>query len=170
LDESQRKQAIETMLGRGLRRVELEKLSVQGEGELGGTATLLYEIRAQVARREGSSLIVPGSLLASRLARRFVEKAERSLPMLVDSPEKFTLSTRIALPAQTHLRGAPAAIAIATDQGRFRWSARETDGGLLVEEELDIPQQRIAPDRYAAFAELCRKVDEAEAQDLVVAP
>jgi tetratricopeptide (TPR) repeat protein len=170
LDESQRKQAIETMLGRGLRRVELEKLSAEGEGESSGPAILHYQLRAQVARREGDRLIVPGSLLASRLSRRYVEKAERSLPMLVDAPEKFALSTRIALPAGTHLRGAPAAIAMATDQGGFRWSARESEGALLVEEELDIPQQRIAPARYAAFADLCRKVDEAEAQDLVIAP
>jgi hypothetical protein len=168
IDESQRKQAIETMLGRGLRRVELEKLSAEGEGDPGVPAVLHYEIRAQVARREGNRLIVPGSLLASRLSRRFVEKAERSLPLLVDAPEKLALTTRIALPPGTHLRGAPAAIVIATDQGRFRWSARESEGALLVEEELDIPQQRIAPDRYKAFAELCRKVDEAEAQDLTI--
>src|SRR5207237_966770 len=83
LDESQRKQAIETMLGRGLRRVELTKLTAEGEGELGTPAVLHYEIRAQVARREGNRLIVPGSLLASRLSRRFAEPAERCLPPLV---------------------------------------------------------------------------------------
>ena len=66
LDESQRKQALETMLGRGLRRVELTKLTAEGEGELDTPAVLHYEIRAQVARREGNRLIVPGSLLASR--------------------------------------------------------------------------------------------------------
>ena len=169
LDESQRKQAIETMLGRGLRRIELEKLTAEGEGVPDVPAVLHYEIRAQVARREGDRLVVPGSFLASRLSRRYVEKAERSLPLLVDVPEKFALATRIALPAGTHLRGAPVPIAIATEQGRFRWSARESEGALLVEEELEIPQQRIAPARYAAFANLCRKIDEAEAQDLVIA-
>jgi len=170
LDEPQRKQAIETMLGRGLRRVELEKLTPEGEGEPGTPAVLHYQLRAQVARREGDRLIVPASLLASRLSRRFAEKAERSLPLLVDAPEKLALTTRIALPAGAHLRSAPAPVTIATEQGRFRWSARESEGALLVEEELDIPQQRIAPDRYPAFAALCRKVDEAEAQDLVIGP
>jgi hypothetical protein len=131
---------------------------------------LHYEVRAQVARREGNRLIVPGSLLPTRLSRRLAEKAERSLPLLVDAPEKLALTTRIALPAGIHLRGPPAAVAIATEQGRFRWSARESEGALVVEEELDIPQQRIAPDRYAAFAALCRKVDETEAQDVAVAP
>jgi len=170
LDEAQRKQAIETMLGRGLRRVELTKLTAEGEGELGTPAVLHYEIRSQVARREGDRLIVPGSLLPARLSRRFAEKADRSLPLLVDSPETVAFTTRIALPKGTHLRGAPAAVAIATEQGRFRWSARESEGALLIEEELDIPQQRIAPDRYPAFAALCRKVDETEAQDVVIAP
>jgi hypothetical protein len=168
IDEAQRKQAIEMMLGRGLRRVELVKLSAEGEGQVGVPATLHYDIRAQAGRREGDRLVVPGSLLASRLSRRFIEKADRSLPMLVDSPEKIALVTRIKLPAGMHLRDEPAPIAVVTEQGHFSWTARESQGTLVVEEQLDIPQQRIAPERYPAFADLCRKVDDAEAQDLVV--
>ena len=67
-----------------------------------------------------------------------------------------------------HLRGDPAPIAVVTEQGHFSWTARESQGTLVVEEQLDIPQQRIAPERYRAFADLCRKVDDAEAQDLTV--
>jgi tetratricopeptide (TPR) repeat protein len=169
IDEAQRKQAIEMMLGRGLRRVELVKLSAEGEGQVSVPATLHYDLRAQAGRREGDRLVVPGSLLASRLSRRLIEKADRSLPMLVDSPEKFAVVTRIKLPAGMHLRGDPAPIAVVTEQGHFSWTARESQGTLVVEEQLDIPQQRIVPERYAAFADLCRKVDDAEAQDLVVA-
>ncbi|MFL5362735.1 MAG: hypothetical protein ACJ78U_17370 [Myxococcales bacterium] len=169
IDEAQRKQAIEMMLGRGLRRVELVKLSAEGEGQVGTPATLHYDIRAQVGRREGDRLVVPGSLLATRLSRRLIEKAERSVPMLVDSPERIALVTRIKLPEGMHLRGDPAPIAVVTEQGHFSWTARESEGTLVVEEQLDIPQQRIPPERYAAFADLCRKVDDAEAQDLTVA-
>jgi tetratricopeptide (TPR) repeat protein len=168
-DETQRKQAVEAMLGRGLRGVELLSLSAEGESDVGGAATLAYGLRVQLARRDGEQLFVPASLLPERLARRWLQKAERSLPLLVDSAEKLTARAEIALPAGLHLRGAPGPVDLSTPYGTFRWSAREERGRLVIEQSFAMPQQRVPPARYAEFADFARRVDATEGQELLLA-
>jgi len=41
---------------------------------------------------------------------------------------------------------------------------------VVIEESFAIPQQRIAPARYGEFADFARRVDEAEGQELLLAP
>ena len=41
---------------------------------------------------------------------------------------------------------------------------------MLIEESLRVPQQRVAPGKYAAFMTFARGVDEAQSQELLVAP
>lgn len=170
LDREQRKQAVEAMLGRGLRGLTLESLATEREMELGGPATLAYDVRVQLARRDGAQLFVPGSLVPSRLARRWLQTAERQVPLLIDSPEILSQRIAIALPAGRSLRTAAKPISIATEFGTYSWSARNQGGKLVIEEALSIPQQRVRPDRYAAFAAFARDVDQAQAQELVIAP
>ncbi|MFL5310860.1 MAG: DUF3857 domain-containing protein [Myxococcales bacterium] len=169
-DDTQRKQAVESMLGRGLRGVELESLAAEGEAEVGGATTLVYGLRVQLARRDGPRLLVPASLLPQRLSRRWVQKAERMLPLLVDSAEKQTTRAEIALPQGFHLRAPPPPVALRTAYGEFSWSAREQRGKLVIEESFALPQQRVAPARYAEFADFARRVDEVEDQELTLTP
>ena len=169
-DDTQRKQAVESMLGRGLRGVELTSLAAEGEADVGGATTLVYGLRVQLARRDGAQLFVPASLSPQRLSRRWVQKAERALPLLVDSVEKQTTRAEIALPAGFHLRAPPAPVALRTAYGEFSWSARAERGKLVVEESFALPQQRVPPARYREFADFARRVDEAEEQELVLAP
>jgi len=169
-DDTQRKQAVEAMLGRGLRGVELESLSAEGESDVGGTTTLVYGLRVQLARRDGAQLFLPASLSPQRLSRRWVQKAERALPLLVDSAENQTTRAEIALPKGFHLRAPPAPVALRTAYGEFSWSAREERGKLVVEESFALPQQRVPPSRYREFADFARRVDDVEEQELVLAP
>ena len=169
-DETQRKQAVESMLGRGLRGVELDSLAAEGDSEVGGATTLVYGLRVHLARRDGARLLVPASLSPQRLSRRWVQKADRTLPLLVDSAEKQTTRAEIALPQGFHLRAPPAPVALRTEYGEFTWSAREQRGKLVIEESFALPQQRVVPGRYAAFADFARRVDEVEDQELVLAP
>jgi hypothetical protein len=170
LDREQRKQAVEAMLGRGLRGITLESLSTEGESELGGTATLVYDVRVPLARRDGAQLFVPSAVVPSRLARRWLQTAERQVPLLIDSPEILSQRIGIALPAGRSLHTAPKPVSIATAFGKYSWSARQEGGKLLIEEAMSIPQQRVRPDQYAAFAAFARDVDQAQAQELVIAP
>ncbi|MFN2549686.1 MAG: hypothetical protein ABR567_19865 [Myxococcales bacterium] len=170
LDRDQRKQAVEAMLGRGLRGVSLEQLSTEHETEVGGSATLIYSLHVDLARRDGDQLFVPSSMSPSRLVRRWAGTGDRNVALLLDSPEAVTSRTSIALPKDRHLRGKAAAVALATPFGDYRWNAREENGALIVEESLRVPQQRVMPAAYAAFAAFARGVDDAQSQELLVAP
>ena len=170
LDRDQRKQAVESMLGRGLRGVTLESLSTEHETDLGGPATLVYGLRVQLARRDCAELFIPASLVPSRLARRWLETAERQVPLLVDQPEVLSQRVALGLPQGRHLKPGPKPVSLATPYGSYRWSAREEGGKLVIEESLSMPQQRVRPTQYPAFAEFARAVDQAQSQELVVAP
>ena len=41
---------------------------------------------------------------------------------------------------------------------------------MVIEESFTMPQQRIAPARYAEFADFARRVDEAQGQELLLGP
>src|SRR5207248_9998956 len=132
LDRDQRKQAVESMLGRGLRGVSLEQLSTEHETDLGGPATLVYGLRVQLARRDGAELFIPASLVPSRLARRWLETAERQVPLLVDQPEVLSQRVALGLPQGRHLKPGPKPVSLATPYGSYRWSAREEGGKLVI--------------------------------------
>jgi tetratricopeptide (TPR) repeat protein len=170
LDPEQRKQAVESMLGRGLRGITLESLATERETELGGSATLVYGLRLQLGRRDGAQLLIPGSLVPSRLARRWLQTAERHSPLLIDSPEVLYQRITVALPKGSSLRGAPKPFSITTPFGAYSWSARQEGSKVLIEESISIPQQRVRPDRYAAFSAFARDVDQAQSQELAVGP
>ena len=170
LDRDQRKQAVEAMLGRGLRGVTLESLAAEGETDLGGPATLVYGLRVPLARRDGAQLFLPASLVPARLARRWLQTAERRVPLLIDSPEVLTQRIALQLPSGRSLRAAPKPVSLSTPFGSYSWAARQEGTKLVIEESLSIPQQRVLPDRYAAFAAFARDVDQAQAQELAVGP
>jgi hypothetical protein len=170
IDKDQRKQAVEAMLGRGLRGVTLDSLSTEHEADLGGSATLQYGLRVDLARRDGDQLFVPSSLMPSRMVRRWGGAGERTVALLVDSPETATSHTALLLPEGKHLHDPPGPVSLSTPFGEYRWSAREEGGKLVLEESVSVPQQRVAPDKYAAFMAFARGVDQAQSQELRVAP
>jgi hypothetical protein len=168
LDRDQRKQAIEAMLGRGLHGVTLEALNTEHENELGGPATLLYTVKTPFARKDGARLFVPQSVVPARLARRWAQLAERTLPLLVDSPELMTAHVAVALPKGMHLRPGFKPARISTRFGRYTFDAREQDGKLVMDESLEVPAQRVAPSAYAEFAKFASAVDDAQSSELIV--
>jgi len=168
LDDTQRKQAVESMLSRGLHGVELDSLRIEGETEVGGEATGVYGMRVQLARKDGPRLFVPASLVPEALSRRWAQRAERALPLLVDTAEKQTTRSEIALPARFHLASPPPPVTLRTPFGEFSWNVREERGHVVVQESFAMPQQRVSPAEYPQFADFARRVDEAQNQELVL--
>jgi hypothetical protein len=125
-------------------------------------------MRVQLARKDGAQLFVPASLVPQRLARRFVQRAERTLALLVDANEKQTTRAEIVLPDGYHLREAPTPVSLKTPFGEFSWSVRERGGRLIVEEAFLMPRQRVSPAQYAQFADFARRVDDVEGLELVL--
>ncbi|HUJ27724.1 MAG TPA: DUF3858 domain-containing protein, partial [Myxococcales bacterium] len=166
LDHDQRKQAVEAMLGRGLRGVKLESLRAEHEADLGGDATLVYTMSAGIARKDGPELLVQASLAPSRLTRRWAFSGERSATLLIDAPEILESHTTLQLPPGMHLRKAPAPVSVNSAFGAYAWSAREESGKVVMEESLRLPQQRVRPAQYGDFQAFASAVDEAQSQEL----
>ena len=92
------------------------------------------------------------------------------MALLLDAPEMVTARETIALPKARHLQHPPQPVELKTPFGDYRWNAREDNGSLIIEESLHLPQQRVAAADYAAFAAFARGVDEAQSQELLIAP
>ena len=176
MDKDHRKQGVESMLSRGLRGVTLEGLQTEREGEAGGSGTLVYRLRAQLGRKEGSAVLLSPSPLPARLSRRFAPKASRALPMLFDSAESQSGVVTVQLPAGFKLLEPVLPVELQTQFGLYRWSVREEAGmggapaRLVLREELRMPLQRIAPADYPAFVAFARAVDRAQEQELRIGP
>jgi hypothetical protein len=168
LDRDQRKQAVESMLGRGLHGVTLDTLNTEHESDLGGSAALLYSFHAPFARKDGKRLYVPQSVAPGRLARRWGTVAERTQPLLIDSPDKSAAHVVIALPKGMHLKPGFAPAHLGTPFGRYDFDAREEDGKLIMDETLEVAAGRVAPARYAEFVKFARAVDDAQSSELIV--
>lgn len=170
LDPDQRRQAVEAMLGRSLRGVSLDGLRTEGESSQGGAARLLYVLRAPLARPDGAVLKLPGSLLTAQLGRRYLQKAERAQPLLIEGTERVDATVELELPEGMAAAALPAPVALRGPFGEYRWSARAEKGVLRVEEALVIERQRVPAARYAEFAAFARAVDRTQEQELVITP
>jgi len=170
LDEQSRRQAVEQMLARAIPRAALESLTVAGESAQGGPASLDYTLHADLGRPDGPSLRLPSSLSPANLSRRFAEKSERKKPILLQLFERFCVRAELKLPPGLAARSLPAPIDLQTPFGRYRWSAQQKSGALLISEELSLPPQRISPANYPAFVAFTRAVDQAQGRDLLIEP
>jgi hypothetical protein len=103
-----------------------------------------------------------------RLVRRWGQLAERTLPLLVDSPDELTSHVAVELPKGMHLRPGFTPAHLATPFGRYDFDAREEGGKLVMDEKLVVPAQRVQPQAYGAFVRFARAVDDAQSSELVV--
>jgi hypothetical protein len=156
------------MLGRGLHGVTLDTLSTEHESDLGGSASLLYAFHAPFARKDAARLYVPQSVTPARLARRWAQVAERTLPLLIDSADETGAHVAIALPKGMHLKPGFAPSHLSTPFGRYDFDAREEGGKLIIDEQIDVPAQRVPTGRYAEFVKFARAVDDAQSSELIL--
>ncbi len=170
LDGQARRQAIEQMLARAIAGATLDTLSVEGENAQGGPASLGYGLHAPLGRLDGAGLRVPASLSAAHLERHYADRGERKKTLLLQLLEKLSVQASIALPAGFHLVRAPEPVELSSPFGRYRWSAREEAGRMLISEELSMPPQRISPADYPAFVAFVREVDQVQGAELLVEP
>jgi cellulose synthase operon protein C len=125
---------------------------------------------AMLGRRVSQGWALP-PMLAAKLAHNYATLAARSTTALVGRPLEFEVVLRIQLPDGA---GRPDLTAPVQVEGklagrpRFSASQRYEQNMLIVERKLELPQMRVAPDDYPAFASFCHAVDAAEAKELLV--
>jgi hypothetical protein len=100
-----------------------------------------------------------------RMGERFLQLAARTLPLLIPSGERPTLSLVLHLPAAAQCAEAAAApISLETPFGSFV-RTEERDAGIVhLSERLVLPAQRVPAAQYAEFGSFASRVDAAQSE------
>jgi tetratricopeptide (TPR) repeat protein len=144
-------------------------LSLRISGREEREEPLVFEYRFEVGsigRRQGREWIVPG-IFPTALAPSFAHAATRETPELVAPSVDIDLQIRWNLPDGSPPPRAPEARNLEGPNGAAADINYRVDGeSLVIERRVRIPVMRVAVDRYAAFAEFCRAVDQLEAREI----
>ena len=127
-----------------------------------------YRFQApQLARKraeKGAQELVLPAPFPSLFSRTYVRVASRSTPLFVHPVAPTVLSATYVLPARVRVAQLAPPVEV-SEFGRFsqRATASESGDRITLQIELSLPLARIAPDRFAAFADFARRIDSAEA-------
>ena len=171
MDPDRRRQAIESSLARTFRGAVLDELSADEANTPGMDTVLRYRFHASGFARVGprGALTFPTSFSPAHLGRRFVERAVRQTPLLLDSSDRVRVTVRLALAPGMAARPRPPAsaqLAFATFSSR----AATEPGRVTLDEELSMNPARVPPEAWPKFKAFAAAVDEAQGAELTVAP
>jgi thioredoxin-like negative regulator of GroEL len=169
LDESERRQALEGLLGRAFPGMTVTALSFEGEDDFEAPLVIRWKGRsASLARPVAGGLVLDTGLLPAELGPRYVRLATRTTPLLVQMAERGTSKVEIVAPPK--MRVAPASpTRLEGPFGTYERTDRETEGGGLVREErLELARARVPPERYRDFASFAAEVDALQQQPVHV--
>jgi len=147
----------------------LKRLVIEARDEPEKPLVIDYELAVDVlGHRTERELRVP-PLLPDQLAAQFARVDARSTTELIAPPQATDVQVRVALPAGAKVISAPNTVKLAHPlQARFVSSSSQSGQTVELTRSLRLPAGRIAPAAYAAFAEFCRAVDQAQSAELVL--
>lgn len=152
--------------GAKLQSVDIEDKTARAESL---AMSYSFEIPT-LGRRVHDGWALP-SMVPAQLAHNYARLSQRTTTALIASPLELEVVLRIRLPEGA---SRPALLQPLELEGavpgrpRFSMNNRLEQGAVVIERKLALPQMRVLPGDYAAFAAFCRKVDAAEAKELVV--
>jgi cellulose synthase operon protein C len=125
-------------------------------------------------RDEGGTLRV-NPLWPSNLVRRMAQKPDRHYDLFMIYRTNMTLVSKLAIPEADRIVTLPRKLQINNDLVRFRQEcvadpATPSLASVTCTRKLTIKKRVIPVSRYHEFREICRSIDEAEAQDIVLRP
>ena len=109
-------------------------------------------------------------LLATELAQSYARAAERTTSQLVAGALDVDVTLRLRFPAGARRPRTPEdmkLVAAVGERPSFTLRNRWEGDVLVIERSVRLPNMRIAPGEYGAFARFCREADAAEARELV---
>ncbi|BDG03798.1 DUF3857 domain-containing protein [Anaeromyxobacter oryzae] len=168
LDATERRQAVEGILGRMFRGISVTRVEVTGEDDPEAPGEIRFEGRApDVSRAADGGRVLESSIFPARLGARYVQVARRRTPLLLPEPDRATQRIEIVAPPGLLPHAGPAS-KIETPFGRFTREERVKGSTLVREERLELARGRIPPERYLDFAHFAREVDEAQDRPVVL--
>jgi hypothetical protein len=176
LDDTQRKQGVESALASVFRGVELLDLSFTAPPHPGAPLIVSYRFRApdyatpeleERVTNEGMPWSVPLRAFPAKLGERYVQLATRKAALLIGQDDHSILDLRLVLPknaVRTGTSAAPAApMSLENTFGVFRRTESTASASeVKIHEELVLPAQRVSPAAYSSFATFAAAVDEAQ--------
>ena len=123
-----------------------------------------------VARKVDAGIEVPTAFDPLNLLQGAASQTERRLDLLFEGPFRRETTIEYADLGAWRSGDLPAPVEIANQDAAYRWSAVRDGDVLRIEERFEIRTHRIPADRYAAFRELCRTVDETQDGYLLLTP
>ncbi|WP_242395545.1 DUF3857 domain-containing protein [Anaeromyxobacter oryzisoli] len=169
LDATERRQAMEGILGRMFRGVSVTRVEIAGEDDPDAPGEIRFEARApELARAADGGRVLEAPIFPARLGARYVQVARRRTPLLIPEPDRATQRIEIVAPPGLVPRAGPPA-KVETPFGRFAREERVEGATIVRTERLELARGRISPDRYLDFARFAREVDEVQDRPVVFA-
>jgi tetratricopeptide (TPR) repeat protein len=130
---------------------------------------LLYSFEVgALGRRVRKGWALTG-LLQSRLAASYARTAERTTAEIIVPETDREITLRISLPPGIRPPRLPEDISLrGPGRSAFTLRARRENDIVVLQRNLRLPVMRVEPRVYGNFADFCRKVDEAEAKEMVL--
>jgi hypothetical protein len=170
LDHSRLQAVVESLYAGALTGLSLTEAAVDGVDSPDATLTIRWRGRLPAAGRaagEGMELDRVG--MPVQLGRRLATLPARTQALVL--PEAIAQTVRVRLMPAPGLVAAPGpALEFATPFGSYRRREWSEAGALCWEERVLVPQVRVAPADYPAFAAFAAAVDAAQAGGVVLVP
>jgi len=122
------------------------------------------------ARPAESGLELPASLRPLQLLSGSGLEAQRGTDLVLDGAMTRDFEMRIRLPEGWKLAALPDPVAVAGEDATYSWSVESAGAELLVRERFELLNARVPAERYGAYRELCRIVDQTQKQELRLEP
>lgn len=137
--------------------------------DLGQEIDMRFEVTVEkVSRPTEDGFELPTSFDELELLRSVASETERETDLLLDVPWSRASEVEYVLGEGQRLGELPAPVAVETPDARYERAVEATPTGVRVKEEFTLKTHRVPRDRYAAFRELCRAVDEAQGASIEV--
>jgi tetratricopeptide (TPR) repeat protein len=169
LSTEDRQQALQSALGAYFGGAELADIRVDAQRAVGGTVTVRYAFRAaQFARVEGQRMVLGTLTYPTYLGRRYVQVAQRRMPLFIDATEATHSRVTLALPPGWVLDQPLPRAQVEGPFGAFTRAELQTGATLSVDESYRLNMARIPVARYDAFAQFAGELDLLQSRDLVL--
>lgn len=172
LPVEQREQALEGALSRYFGGAQLTTLALELNRAVGADVVVKYAFTApRFARKDEEGRLVLGALTyPALLGRRYLALSSRSTPLYLEGSEVSRTTVTLTLPQGFKLVAPLAEVKVPSPHGRFVRAEKQAGRVVTVTESLELPQARIAPSAYEAFARFAGEVDLLQGRDVLVAP
>ncbi len=166
--EKQRQQ-FEASLSRYFGGATLSDLTVTPHPENTPSVVLNYRITAgRFAQAVGQGRLASGPITYPLfLGSRYIANSVRNSDLFIPQGERATAHTTLALPQGWHLHATSAAADLQVLQNRFRRREVQSGATLTVDEDYQIPAERVPVKEYATFADFAGAVDLQQQRELL---